>query len=341
MAVSQTETEMEMAIEEFLRYDDSKARQVTERNKVWSSISIYLIGKGSSFKVPATHAKNRAKMLLPHERIEVEMADLAAIYPIRWNSFVFLCSNSGTTTEILELAKQLRKKKTTFFGITAGTKSPLAKMCRESVYFLQQPKEKATAATKSVIEQAFFYDAFIHYLSHSEFELANGKGLREIIAGQMQANLHADISQSILERMLYARNIYWIDKNTGLCDELALKTKEITGKPSQYLPGTEILHGHAAAIKKDEETEKADVIIVGSMYSQKDVDALKAVAAKTGAYIFSLEKQKGFISLEAQATAGYEVYSLLPAGWNLLLSVCKAMEKNPDNTPYIQKSRVI
>ncbi len=341
MAISQTEKEMGMAIEEFMKFDDGKARQISELKKSWSVAPIYLIGKGSSQIFPATQAKNRAKLLLPHHRIEVERPELAHGKYFRYGSFTFLCSNSGDTIEIMQLAYELANRDVQFYGITAEKESPLAEICQDRVYFLQQPPEKATAATKSVIEQALFYDAFMHHLSHDKFYLGAGKELTKRVAEQMQANLGIEVPQHMLEKIVHAKMIYWIDHNTGVCEELALKTKEIAGMPSQYIAGTDILDGHAAAIKKDEETKKTDVIIVGSQYSPKDINNLKAMADSREADIFSLEKQRGFKSLGAHTTKGYEGYSRITAGWKLLLDVAKANGKDPDEAQHIQKSRLI
>lgn len=334
MEVSQTEKEMEMAIEEFMRFDDGKARLVTQRKRLWFAAPIYLIGKGSSQIFPATQAKNRAKVLLPHQRIEVERPEQVKGEYFRHGSFTFLCSNSGNTVEILQLANELAKRENEFYGITAGIKSPLAEICQDRVYFLQQPKEKATAATKSILEQALFYDAFMHHLSHENFYLGAGKELTKRVAEQMQGNLRINVPSHILEKVVDANMIYWIDHNTGVCEELSLKTKEITGIPSQYIAGTDILHGHAKAI------QHGDVIMVGSQYSPKDINDLKAMAADTRAHIFSLEKQRGFKSLDAETTKGYESYSLIPAGWNLLLNIARAIGKNPDEAKDIKKARI-
>ncbi len=248
--LSNTEKEMASAVDEFSQFNPEKSAKVADRILQGSSnMPIFIFGKGSSMLFPGTHAKRRAYELTHERRVEIINPENFNVNCLPKNAFVFLCSNSGKTGEILELAEQLSNKKFQYYGITAQPDSELARICQDNVYLLHQPFEKGVAATKSVIEQALFYDALFHFLDKKYFPLGIDGELTKEIAGNMKKNLEAQLSY-VSNYVADSDTFYWVDKERGVAEELALKTNEIAGKRSVYKPGTEILHGPGEAIRQ-------------------------------------------------------------------------------------------
>jgi len=151
-------------------------------------------------------------------------------------------------------------------------------------------------------------------------------------------NLSMDIDEEdIVLRLMQAETIYWIDHNTGVAEELALKTQEITGIRGVYYPGTQILHGPAEGFGINNR-----IIVVGAKnYLLSDINELYEQAGEANAGAYALESSADMgINIEAVTTPGSEVYAQLTAGWNLLR---KMVNKNPyrdiDKPNIIGKSR--
>ncbi|MBT4541282.1 hypothetical protein HOC35_07250 [Candidatus Woesearchaeota archaeon] len=339
-----TEKEMAEAIDIFLNFDPTPAYDIAERIR---GKPIYIVGMGSSLLMPGGFAKYLAADLIPEQRIEVVFPSCLDAHRIPKDAYVFLNSNSGNTPEVIDLGELLRINDIPFFGITAQEGSHLAEISNENSpypstnknsYILRGGFEQATPATKSVVEQTLFFHALICKLSYREFTL--GKNGREtaIVAEKMIHNLSMDIDEEdIVLRLMQAETIYWIDHNTGVAEELALKTQEITGIRGVYYPGTQILHGPAEGFGINNR-----IIVVGAKnYLLSDINELYEQAGEANAGAYALESSADMgINIEAVTTPGSEVYAQLTAGWNLLR---KMVNKNPyrdiDKPNIIGKSR--
>jgi glucosamine--fructose-6-phosphate aminotransferase (isomerizing) len=78
---------------------------------------------------------------------------------------VFCASNSGRTKEVVLLAQKLKDlNNTNRFGLSANPDTLLEKACEET-FVLTCGWEQAVAATKSVIEQALFYESIIRHIA--------------------------------------------------------------------------------------------------------------------------------------------------------------------------------
>ena len=192
---------------------------------------LFLTGEGSSRIFPAKRAIYEALKkgnLLP---VSTEGATQALEYNLT-NYAVFGASNSGKTKEIVRLFEKLKNSgHNALFGLTANCDTPLESMTRDT-HVLNCGKEKAIAATKSVVEQALFYDSLIHHLADEKME-----GLSEL-SEQFDKAMKQNIESGMIEQLKNADIIYFAGRNTGVVEELTLKTNEITRKRSDFLEGT-------------------------------------------------------------------------------------------------------
>ena len=129
--------------------------------------------------------------------------------------------------------------------MTANPKTKLEEYA-VATHVLKCGKEDAVAATKSVVEQGLFYDSLLRGISGEKME-----GLKELAKKTEQA-LTIKIDPAITEIIKKASIIYFAGRNTGVAEELALKTNEITRKKSAYLEGTFAVHGIEEVMDKSE-----------------------------------------------------------------------------------------
>lgn len=329
----ETEKEMEQGIEVLLNFDDTKAKEVA--NSLKNSSPIYILGMGSSLLFPAKNAKRRAFKILPERRVEIGYPNNFSVSDFPESANVFLTSNSGRTKEILDVTDNLKERKINIFAVTQNENSSLAEICNNRYIFYGGSKnfEKGVAATKSIIEQALFYDAVIHAVANQEFPLGKNGSLTEKVAGQMKRNFEREIPNKILYPALSAETFYWIDHDTGVGEELALKSCEIAGKIGIYEAGTQILHGRGEVIKS------SDLVFVINPNSYTDKDKSDFREKLVGARVIALENNSSFENLQAETTENYESYSQLPAAWNFLRNVGRGLGRNIDNPKIAQKVR--
>ncbi len=330
-----TEKEMYIAREVVEKFDDAIAKDVAAKI---GKRPVFITGMGSSLLFPAKNAKRRAQLLLPEHRVEIDFPPNYNPETLPQDAYVFLSSNSGNTVEIVDMADALTARHIEFFGVTTNTDSKLGQRCSQNnLYLLHQPFEKGVAATKSIIEQALFYDAVIHYLAGAEFPLRSGTDTNKRVAEKMRQNFTADLSASLIVAGAEAGTYYWNDHNTGAAEELALKSCEIAGKRGVYESGTQILHGRGEVIRPD------DLVFVLSpqSYKQKDLSAMVSLAEKTGSVLVSVGgSANGFQTLPAEVEQGLELYCLIPACWNFLRCTGRAMGRDIDHPNVAQKARV-
>ena len=232
---------------------------------------------------------------------------------------VFGSSNSGRTKELISLMEYLRDKgHEQRFGLTSEENSLLKEYCNKT-YVLSCGKEKAVAATKSVIEQALFYDALLSSL--------RGESLCELdaFADSFQTVLETRVSREIFNHLAEADMIYFAGRNNGVAEELALKTNEIIRKKSAYLEGTYAVHGI------EEVMTERDVLVWIDPFEneiEKFSGALtNGVGVKIMAISSSMIPLPGF---KIPDVGRYAEYIQLAAGWNLLVETGIAMGVDMD-----------
>jgi glucosamine--fructose-6-phosphate aminotransferase (isomerizing) len=221
---------------------------------------------------------------------------------------VFVASNSGQTKEVIRLIIALKKTNhNSVFGLTANQGTKLGELVN-ATHVLSCGKEYAVAATKSVVEQALFYDSLLRKLHGVKMG-----GLQEL-SEQFETALTAKIEPEITEIIKKASVIYFAGRNNGVAEELALKTNEITRKKSDYLEGTYAVHGVEEVMDKD------DVLIWIDPF-EDDQEKFKDCFVKgVGMNVIAISSKKTmFPTIIIPEGGEYSEYVQLAAGWNILV----------------------
>lgn len=268
---------------------------------------LFLTGEGSSRLFPAKRAicsNLKKKFLMPvltegcTQAREYDLSDFA----------VFAASNSGQTKEVIRLIKSLRKKgHNAIFGLTANNNTKLEESADAS-HILSCGKEKAVAATKSVLEQGLFYDSLIRNLRGEKMEGLNA------LADQVQQVLTADIDKDITNAICKADIIYFAGRDNGVAGELALKTNEIIRKKSVFFEGTAALHGTEEIMNRNE------VLIWIDPFDVDQDKFMECIVKGTGVKVIAVSKGKTlFPTVTIPEGGAYAEYLQLVAGWNILV----------------------
>lgn len=270
---------------------------------------VLVAAMGSSFYMPSGRGQAVINELKNHPDVRFILASEGYnIDPKNFNSLV-LMSNSGQTREIMALAKRFPKEKV--FAVTASKSSPLGKAAGRT-YVLQSGKEKAVAATKSIVEQSIVAEYIVRYLSGAD--LISDADLRAL-SKTMGKNIALDIDPKLLVLISGARTVYFTGGSFGIGEEISLKFNELAKKKTKYIPGTQILHG------SEEVIEKGDVVFIFFADRYKPYyDRFASMKEKTGCYIFTvgngdkLSDQK----LGIEMLDGFKPYCILSYFWNIL-----------------------
>lgn len=176
-----------------------------------------------------------------------------------------IVSNSGATRELVEhIDAHPKVTRLALLGLDHG---PIAQRVAERRIVLPRP-ERAVAATASVFLQAYTLGAAIAARQGLTVPVAE---LRAAVAALLDAPLPAPLSAALVG----AQRIWWADAETGVADELALKTAELCGLPGIAAPGTMALHG------LEEVFQPGDRVVW--LHADARDDALRQrVAASTG-----------------------------------------------------------
>ncbi|MEN8202346.1 MAG: SIS domain-containing protein [Bacteroidota bacterium] len=206
---------------------------------------ILFTGEGSSRIFPAKNAILKAFKWGLEIPIFAEGAHQASLYDMT-DGVVFCASNSGRTKELIHLTKRLSRTNPKVIGLTSQRNTPLEKVA-DSTFILNCGTERAVAATKSVMEQALFYDSVVLHLMDRlhELDLAS-------LAGMVEEALMLEIDDHLVDMVLEASFIYLAGYNDGVAEELTLKANEILGKKSDFLAGTYAVHGIEEVMNRDE-----------------------------------------------------------------------------------------
>jgi len=206
---------------------------------------IFFIGEGSSRIFPAKKIMYEARKKGYKEDFYTDCASQALEYKLL-DSTVFVASNSGKTKEDLELIRKLKRQNhDNIISITANAGTPIMNQAHAS-YLLTCGKENAVPATKSVVEQALFYDLLFRKLNNTE--LPDFDKLGNLIIQVLQMSIPEEITKTLINSKI----IYFAGRNNGVAEELTLKANEISRKKSDFLEGTYVFHGIEEVMDKDE-----------------------------------------------------------------------------------------
>jgi glucosamine--fructose-6-phosphate aminotransferase (isomerizing) len=287
-------------------------------DKVKSCKGLFLTGEGSSRIFPAKrtiYASLKKNFIMP---VLTEGCTQAEEYDLK-ELAVFAASNSGQTKEVIRLATSLKKQKhNAVFGMTANHGTKLEEIVT-ATHVLKCGKENAVAATKSVVEQALFYDSLLRILYGENMD-----GLKQV-ASMTEEALTTRIDPSIIEIIRNATVIYFAGRNNGVAEELALKTNEITRKKSAFLEGTFAVHGI------EEVMDKSEVLIWVEPFPAEQEKFYDCLSAGVGMNIIAVSTGKTrFPTITIPDGGQYAEYVQLAAGWNILVETGISLGINLD-----------
>jgi glucosamine--fructose-6-phosphate aminotransferase (isomerizing) len=233
---------------------------------------------------------------------------------------VFGASNSGRTKEVVRLVKKLvNAGHDAVFGLTATAESALDEAAQAS-HILACGREEAVAATKSVVEQALFYDSLLLALEGNELEGLTGA------ASVIGEALTMDIDPALVRRLSTAPTLYFAGRNDGVAEELALKTNEITRKKSDFLEGTYAVHGIEEVMNPDE------AVVVIEPFELEEEKLREVLVEGVGLSVVAVaSRNTSFPTVRIPSGGRYHSYVELVAGWNLLVEIGIALDIDLDN----------
>lgn len=297
-----------MQTPEIIRHFDPQAAQAFVP-ALKASGRLFLTGEGSSRIFPAKRAIYDSLKRADPLAVATDGATQALEYDLAAYT-VFGASNSGKTKEVVRLFQTLKSSgHRALFALTAYEDSPLDRLAAAS-HILLSGKEEAVAATKTVMEQALFYDSLLRALRGEQME-----GLQEM-ADKVEEALSLEIDPGLVERAKNAPTIYFAGRNTGVAEELTLKTNEITRKKADFLEGTYAVHGI------EEVMDAEELVVVVEPFESEEQKFRECLIDGVGLKIVAISTRKtSFPTVVIPEAGGYQSYVEIAAGWNLLVEI--------------------
>lgn len=287
---------------------------------------LFLTGEGSSRIFPAKNAIRKALTWGMDLCISTDGSRQAAQYDLS-KFAVFCASNSGRTKEVVLLAKKLDEiGNANRFGLSANAGTLLEQACTET-FVLTCGWEQAVAATKSVIEQALFYETILRHLAGTIGAIDCGK-----LAEAIETALTQPIDAAIVRKAVAAPTIYFAGYNDGVAEELTLKTNEITRNKSDFLEGTYAVHGI------EEVMDPKDIVFVVDPIDE-EIEKFQDVLVKgVGMTVVAIaNRPTPFPTIQVPDAGELCPYVYLAAGWNLLVEIGLALGINLDKPTRARK----
>lgn len=316
--------EMMQTIEMVKNFNPDRTKAVA--GKIRAAGRLFFTGEGSSRILPAKNAIRKALTWGIDMTLFTDGSRQAAEYDLS-KFAVFCASNSGRTKEVVLLAKKLaalgNEKR---FALTANKDTLLEKECTET-YVLNCGWEQAVAATKSVIEQALFYESILWHIRKVDKSAELAK-----LPALIEQALTLPVSRDIVRRVMGAQTIYFAGYNDGVAEELTLKTNEITRRKSDFLEGTYAVHGI------EEVMDKSDIVFVVDPIDE-EIEKFQEVLVKgVGLTVIAIaDRETPFTTIRVPAAGEMKPYIFLCAGWNLLVEIGLAAGINLDKPERARK----
>lgn len=293
--------------------------------KIKAAGRLLLTGEGSSRIFPAKNLIRKAHTSGLDLCISTDGSRQSAQYDLS-KFAVFCASNSGRTKEVVLLAKKLAAiKNENRFALSANKGTLLEEACNET-FVLTCGWENAVAATKSVIEQALFYESILQ-------NITNKKGVDyNELAAKIEESLTLAIDPCIVDDAVKAPTIYFAGYNDGVAEELTLKTNEITRKKSDFLEGTYAVHGI------EEVMDKNDIVFVVDPIEDEIQKFQEVLVQGVGLKVVAIStKLTPFPTILVPDAGEMNPYIYLSAGWNLLVEIGLALGINLDKPERARK----
>ncbi len=306
-------------------FDPARTAEVAKA--IAAAGKLMMTGEGSSRIFPAKNAIRKALTWGMDFQVATDGSRQAGQYDLS-KFAVFLASNSGRTQEVVVLAKALLAAgHQNVYGLTANADTVLEANATAG-FVLTCGWEQAVAATKSVAEQALFYESILAHIA--------GRDMGASLAGldaKVAAALETSIDPAIIDAAVAAKTIYFAGYNDGVAEELTLKTNEITRKASDFLEGTYAVHGI------EEVMVAGDVVFVIDPIADevgKFKDVLVDGVGLTVVAIASAEVD-GLPTIVTPDAGEMNPYVFLAAGWNVLVEIGLALGINLDKAERARK----
>ncbi len=288
---------------------------------------IFFTGEGSSRIFPAKHFIYQALQRGLGLAVNTDGSRQAAEYDLT-DYVVFGASNSGKTKEVVGLFRDLKDDgHDALFSLSAFADTPLAAAAHRG-YVLGCGKEEAVAATKSVVEQALFY----HALLDQAFDFNELADRLPELGELADETLNLAIDPAVVKQLAGAEILHWAGRNTGVAEELTLKTNEITRKRSAYLEGTYAVHGI------EEVMSPGDAVIVVEPFEAEEEKFSEVLEKGVGCTVVAIaSRPTRFPTIQIPECPGLDCYLRLLAGWNLLVEIGCALDINLDKPQRARK----
>jgi len=183
------------------------------------------------------------------------------------------------------------------------------------------------AATKSVVEQALFYQSILCHVAGAD-PAAQIAGLDE----KLQEVLTMAIDPGIVDKATAAPTIYFAGYNDGVAEELTLKTNEITRRKSDYLEGTYAVHGI------EEIMDPQDIVFVVDPIEEEAGKFREVLLEGVGLTVVAIaQHETPFPTIRVPAAGEMAPFVHLCTGWNLLVEIGLALGINLDKPQRARK----
>ena len=305
------------------QFDAGQASEAAEA--IRSVGKLFMTGEGSSRIFPAKNAIAAGLLASLPISVASEASCQAARYDLSGH-VVFAASNSGRTQEVISVVEALKAAgHTNCFGLSATPGSKLESVA-DKTYVLSCGSENAVAATKSLMEQAVFYQAVL--------SLAAGQplgGLGELAEGVEEA-LTMEIPDEMVQAVSRANIIYFAGFNDGVAEELTLKANEVVRKKSDFLEGTYAFHG------AQEVMDAGDVVILVDPIASQESRYRKILGEEVGLNLFAIaSRETAFPTLRIADAGVFDPYVQLAAGWNVLVEAALSLDIDLDKPERARK----
>lgn len=316
MNTSFTEQEMLEAKQVCLNFDFSITENLA---KQIGNSRIIFTGMGSSLIFPGKQAKNRALKLGIKNKVEAYFASELFQYDDFSETFVFLCSNSGKTKEVILLLGYVKAHGGKCIALTTVTDSILAQRCDEKI-ILTCGFEKGVAATKSVVEQGLVYDSLIFNLAKLQGKDVNFASLKDELNKASEIivdNINAKLDEDSLKFLTNSSQLFIVGLDNGVAEEITLKCYEIARKMALFYPDTHLVHGVEEAI------EGNCAIILDPDQFNSYLSDFEKFSEKTGCKLIYLG--------DKLPENNFKNYILLASGWGLLRNIANSLQIDIDH----------
>lgn len=316
MNLSFTEREMLEAKQICLNFDFSITQDIA---KQIGNSRIIFTGMGSSLIFPGKQAKNRALRLSIKNKIEAYFASDLFQYSNFSDTFVFLCSNSGKTKEVILLLDHVKSHGGKCIAITTVPDSILAQRCDEKI-ILTCGFEKGVAATKTVVEQGLIYDSLIFNLAKLQEKKIDFEKLKQELkacGNLIEEKINSQLDNNSLDFLIKSKHLFIVGLDNGVAEEITLKCYEIARKMALFYPDTHIVHGVEEAI------DEGSAIIFDPDQFGEYLSDFEKFSQKTNCKLINLGNDL--------PENTFRNYILLASGWGLLRSVAKKLQIDIDH----------